>query len=92
MDDRELNAEELLADWVRHNFSTSTRRGILRIRRAEPRPATRNFFQRFKLETAEFDGTGRNPANVTCTVLEVSETDQRVIMASGTACDSIPDL
>jgi hypothetical protein len=62
------------------------------MRAAVPRPATRNFFQRFKVETATFDGTGQNPRDVSCLVVEVSETDQAARVANDTPCESIGDL
>ncbi len=93
MNNEKLNTEQLLADWLREFAATlPTSRGILRIRRAEPRFQTRNFFARFKVETASFDGTGQNPTDLKCIVVEVSETDQAARVASATECDSIRDL
>jgi hypothetical protein len=43
------------------------------------------------VETATFDGTGQNPTNINCLVVEVSETNQTANIAEGTACDSIMD-
>ncbi len=93
MSTQQLNAGQLLARWlseVAGAFPPS--KGILRIRAAEPRFQTRNFFHRFKVETATFDGTGQNPTGITCIVLEISETDQSTIIATTTACESLPDL
>ncbi len=86
------NTEELFADWLREYAATlGTADGVLRVRRAEPRFATRNYFARFKVETAEFDGTGQNPSNVTCQVIEVSVTDQAANSVA-TPCESLKNL
>lgn len=88
-----LSADQLLAKWLSDYAGTlPPQRGVLRIRRAEPRFQTRNFFNRFKIEVATFDGTGQNPTDINCFVLEVSETDQSAVVATTTPCDSIKDL
>ncbi len=93
MNSPRLGADQLLARWLLdYAESLPPQRGILRIRRAEPRPVTRNFFDRFKVEIAQFDGTGQNPTDISCVVVEVSETDQTAKVAPATACDSIKDL
>jgi hypothetical protein len=87
-----LNDGQLLARWLSEQAGTlPPGRGFLRIRRAEPRFQTRNFFNRFKVETAKFDGTGQNPTDIHCVVVEVSETDQTAQVATQTACDSVKD-
>jgi hypothetical protein len=90
--DQTRNTDQIFADWLRDYAATlGATRGILRVRRAEPRFAYHNYFARFKVEVADFDGTGQNPANVTCQVVEVSVTDQAA-SAVLTACDTIKDL
>jgi hypothetical protein len=86
-----MNTEELLANWIKKYIHT-TEAKVLRIRRAEPRFQTHNFFARFKVETAKLDGTGQNPTDIKCLVLEISETDQTAEIAPTTPCDSIKDL
>lgn len=88
-----LNEDQLFSTWLR-NYSDSLpmEKGILRVRRAEPRFQTRNYFARYKVETAVLDGTGQNPTGVTCVVVEASATDQTAAQAPQTACDSIKDL
>ena len=89
----QLNAGQLLARWLSEFAGTlAPSNGILRIRAAEPRFQTRNFFHRFKVETATFDGTGQNPKDIQCQVLEISETDQSAMVAKATTCESIRDL
>jgi hypothetical protein len=91
-ENQNLNTEQLLADWLReHGATFGPTTGILRIRRAQPRFAYHNYFARFKVETADFDGTGQDPSNITCQLVEVSVTDQAA-NAVPTACDSIDDL
>jgi len=87
-----LNAGQLLAQWL-SEYSTDLppERSLFRIRLAEPRFQTRNYFHRFKVETATFDGTGQNPTNISCVVVEVSEADQTANIAQETACDAIKD-
>ena len=87
-----MNTEELLANWIKENGTFLNQKNILTIRRAQPRFQTRNFFSRFKIETAKLDGTGENPTEITCFVLEISETDQSALIAPDTKCDSIRDL
>lgn len=90
-DNAERNTEQLLADWLREHAATfGAGTGLLQVRRAEPRFAYHNYFARFKVETAEFDGTGQNPTNVSCQVVEVSVTDQSAI-AVPTPCESLKD-
>ena len=87
-----LNAGQLLARWLsEYSKDLPPEQSLLRIQRAEPRFQTRNYFHRFKVETATFDGTGQNPTNINCLVVEVSETNQTANIAEGTACDSIMD-
>jgi hypothetical protein len=64
----------------------------LTVQRAEPLPGYHNFFDRFKLRTAQFDGSGRNPTDINCIVLSVSETDQKAKLDPGTPWSSIGDL
>jgi hypothetical protein len=88
-----LKTEQLLSKWLSdYSNALPPQNGLLRIRRAEPRFQTRNYFARFKVEFATFDGTGQNPSQVKCVVVEVSETDQTALIASATMCDSIHDL
>ena len=93
MSDENLSSSQLFARWLSgYSATIQSPRGVLRIRRAEPRFQTRNYFDRFKIETATFDGTGQNPTDVECFVVEVSYTDQTASVASGTSCNSIKDL
>jgi hypothetical protein len=88
-----LQTEQLLSKWLSDYSGTiPPQNGLLRIRRAELRFQTRNYFARFKVEFATFDGTGQKPSQVNCVVVEVSETDQTALIASTTPCDSIKDL
>src|SRR5437868_8362225 len=88
-----LNTEQLLSTWLsEYSSALPPQKGLLRIRRAEPRFQTRNFFARYKIEFAIFDGTGENPTQINCVVVEVSETDQTALIASTTTCDSIHDV
>jgi len=90
---RYMNTEQLLANWLRDYAATlPPQNGILRIRRAEPRFQSRDFFDRFKVEVAKFDGSGQNPTDITCVVVEVSVSDQKAMIAKSTECDSVPDL
>ena len=87
-----MNTEELFADWLKsYAGSLPPAEGLLSVQAAVPRFQTHNFFARFKVRTATFDGTGQNPTNVKCVVVEVSTTDQQARVAAD-ACDSIPDL
>jgi hypothetical protein len=88
-----LKTEQLLAKWL-SDYSSKLRpgKGILRIRRAAPRFQTRNYFARFKIELATLDGTGQNPSQITCVVVEISETDQTAQIALDVTCGSIHDL
>ena len=87
-----FNAEQLLASWLStYSGSLPVGQGLLRIRRAEPLFVTRNYFSRFKVEIATFDGTGQNPTNLQCIVVKVSETDQAATIDSSSTCDSIAD-
>ena len=93
MNTDKLNPYQLLARWLSEFVADfPPRKGILRIVAAEPRFQTRDYFNRFKIVTAIFDGTGRNPADIECVVLEVSYTDQSAMLAPDTPCDSIRDL
>jgi hypothetical protein len=88
-----LSVEQLLADWIVKELSKSAGlRTLLSITRAEPRFATRNYLARYKVRTAALDGTGQNPTDIGCSVVEVSFTNQRAELAPDTACDSIKDL
>jgi hypothetical protein len=92
MSTQRLNADQLLTGWLSDYVKTlPAQRGILRIRCAEPRFQTRNFFSRFKIDTAKFDGTGQNPTAINCLVLEISETDQTATVVTTIPCDSIKD-
>lgn len=86
------NTGQLLAAWLAgYCASLPPGKGLLRVRGAEPRFQTHNFFSRFKVEFAKFDGTGQNPAEIDCVVIEVSVTDQEAKVVS-TTCESIKDL
>jgi hypothetical protein len=86
-----VNANQLLSRWLlQYSETLPSSRGILRVRRAEP-ILGRGYRSRFKIETATFDGTGQNPSDVECFVLEISESDQTA-QRSSTTCDSIKDL
>jgi hypothetical protein len=88
-----MKTEELLSKWLRDYSATlPPQKGLLRIRRAEPRFQYHNYFARFKVEIATLDGTGQKPSDVTCMVVEVSETDQTAKIDPNTRCDSIHDL
>lgn len=50
------------------------------------------FFERFKVEMAKLDGSGANPTDVKCFVVEISYTSQTATILVDTTCDSIPDL
>jgi len=92
MSDPHLNASQLLARWLSGDTGAlPPGRGILRIRCAEPRFQTRNFFNRFKVETAKFDGSGQNPTDIRCMIVEISEADQTAQIAGYTTCDSVKD-
>jgi hypothetical protein len=86
------DTEELFIDWV-ENFSANLpeSRSVLRIQRATPRFQTRNYFARYKVVTAILDGTGQNPSQSACVIVEVSATDQTA-QTVDTACESVPDL
>jgi hypothetical protein len=87
------NAGQLFGEWLADYLSKlPVQQGLLRVRAAVPRPQTRNYFLRYKVEIATFDGTGQNPTNATCIVVEVSETDQTALIAAGTTCGSVPDV
>jgi hypothetical protein len=86
-----MNTEELFAQWM-IAYLTETDTNVLRIRRAAPRFQTRNYFTRFKVETAKLDGTGQNPYDIKCVIVQVSDVDQRAQMDPSTSCDSISDL
>jgi hypothetical protein len=87
-----FTAEQILASWLStYSASLPVGRGLLRIRRAEPLFVTRNYFNRFKIEIATFDGTGQNPTNVECFVVKISETDQAATLDTSSTCDSIAD-
>ena len=93
MNRTELNTDQLLAQWIQeHAAALPPQMAILRIRRAEPRFQTRNYFARFKVETAHLEGDGTHPSQISCVVVEVSATDQTAKIAAETACDSIRDL
>lgn len=91
-----MNTEQLLAKWLAEYHKTENyitkKANVVRVIRAQPRFQTRNYFARFKVETAILDGTGQNPSNRECFVLEISETSQTVFIDSSTSCDSIGDL
>lgn len=87
-----MNVEELLANWINDNSSKLLQSQIISISRAEPIFASRNYFARYKIETAKLDGSGRNPTENNCFVLEISETDQTANVSPNTECDSIQDL
>ena len=87
------NTDQLLAEWLKNYIITlPPETAVLSIRRAEPRFQNRNYFARFKIQTAQLDGTGMNPTHMSCFVVEVSETDQNARIAPETACNSIADL
>jgi hypothetical protein len=86
-----MSTEELLAKWMTDYIKNSDA-NVLSIRRAEPRFQTHNYFARFKVETAKLDGTGQNPIDIRCVVVEVSQTDQTAVIAPSTTCPSIKDL
>jgi len=93
MNTTQLNTDQLFARWLQDLAATlPPPMAVIRIRRAEPRFQTRNYFARFKVETAHLDGVGTNPTQISCVVIEVSETDQVAKVAPETACDSIKDL
>ncbi len=87
-----LNTGQLFANWLSEFSATmDSRQWLLRVQLAEPRFETRNYYARFKVYTATLDGTGQNPTDIECVVVEVSETNQAAKIAPQTACDSIPD-
>ena len=86
-----MNTDQLVAGWLQTYAQSEGSKVVLSIRRAEPRFQTHNYFARFKIQTAVLDGTGENPREIECAVLEVSETDQAARLVS-TPCDSIRDL
>lgn len=86
-----MNTEQLLAKWL-EEYSTTNKVNILQIRRAGPRFQTRNYFARFKVETAKLDGTGQNPSDKECFILEISETSQTAVIDPSTSCSAINDL
>jgi hypothetical protein len=89
----QLNTDQLLAQWLMAYAATlPPEMAVIRVRRAEPRFQTRDYFARFKVETAHLEGDGTNPTGINCVVVEVSATDQTAIVATETACDSIKDL
>jgi hypothetical protein len=89
----QLNTDQLFAQWLlAHGATLPPEMAVIRVRRAEPRFQTRNYFARFKIETARLDGDGTNPTEISCVVVEVSETDQTAQVAAETGCDSIKDL
>ena len=63
----------------------------MRITRVKPRSQTKNYFARYRVETATFDPSGENPIAGECLVVGVSETDQAAKIAPE-ACGSISDL
>lgn len=88
-----MNDEQLLADWLKQYGATlQPFRGLLRVRRAEPGFAFHNYFSRFKVEIATFDGTGENPTDVTCVVVETSVTNNSARIVPGLKCEDIGDL
>lgn len=88
-----MNTEELLSNWLKqYSVNLPPQHGLLRIRRAEPRLQYHNYFARFKVEVAQYDGSGENPTHVSCIVVEVSTTDQTAKIDPNTACDAIRDL
>ena len=93
MNATQLSTDQLFARWLQDHAATlPTPMAVIRVRRAEPRFQTRNYFARFKVETAHLDGDGTNPTQISCVVVEVSATDQAAKVAAETACDSIKDL
>lgn len=93
MNTPQLNTDQLFAQWlVDHAATLPSQMAVIRVRRAEPRFQTRNYFARYKVETAHLSGDGTNPTQISCVVVEVSATDQTAKVAPGTACDSIKDL
>jgi hypothetical protein len=93
MQTTQLNTDQLLAKWLMdHGATLPPEMAVIRIRRAEPRFQTRNYFARFKVETAHLKGDGTDPSQISCVVVEVSATDQTAKVAGETACDSIKDL
>ncbi len=89
----QLNSAQLFAKWLLEDSGTLTPDfSVLRIHRAEPRFQTKNYFARFKVEIAHLDGSGMNPTQVSCVVVEVSETDQSSAAVSGVRCESIKSL
>ena len=87
-----MKTDELLANWL-HTYADGLPQGrnVVGIRRAEPRFQTRNYFARFKVETATLDGTGQNPTDRECFIVEVSDTDQAATVVP-TPCLSIAEL
>jgi hypothetical protein len=89
----QLNTDQLFAQWLMaHGASLPPEMAVIRVRRAEPRFQTRDYFARFKVETAHLDGDGTNPTQISCVVVEVSATDQTAKVATETGCESIKDL
>jgi hypothetical protein len=88
----QMNTEQLLSKWLNDYSGTDSSRGLLRVTRAEPRFQTRNYFARFKVEFATFDGTGQSPTDAQCLVVEVSTTDQTAKVASEPGCDAVRSL
>lgn len=88
----DLSTTELLAKWLT-NFAPTVNfpKGILSITSATPRLVTHNFFERYKVRIATFDGSGQNPKNITCLVLEISATDQEANIIEGQSCELVPD-
>jgi hypothetical protein len=87
-----MNSQKLLASWIKEYSNGGEEVSILNIRRAEPRFVYHNYFARFKVIVAKLDGTGQNPVNINCFVVEISETDQTARIEPSTKCDSIHDL
>lgn len=88
-----MTSDALFARWFTEFVGTlPPTKGLLRVRRAVPRFQHHNYFARYKVETATLDGTGQNPTDVACVVVEVSETDQSAEIAKETECPSISDL
>ena len=87
-----MNTEELLSKWINTYQGSPGNYNIISIRRAEPRFLTRNYFARYKISVANLDGSGQNPSDLECFILEISETDQTALLVTGMLCDSIKDL
>lgn len=87
-----MNTQELLASWISEYSKSVEEVSIISIRRGEPRFVYHNYFARYKVQTAMLDGSGQNPTNINCFVVEISETDQTATIEPTTECNSIHDL